>query len=110
MELRDHPTLTAPETVPAKPAGAGVVRGLIVASRPAQWVKNLLVVAAPAAAGVLSRPELPGRVAVTFACFCALSSASYLFNDIHDLGEDRLHPRKRRRPLASGQVAVWQAG
>jgi decaprenyl-phosphate phosphoribosyltransferase len=77
---------------------------LVRACRPKQWVKNLLVLAAPGAAGILTRPEVPGRLAVTFVAFCALSSSTYLLNDLHDRHEDRAHPRRRDRPIASGAV------
>ena len=93
---------------PAAVAPAGVRRtaaALVAAARPRQWVKNLLVLAAPGAAGILTRPEVPGRLAVTFIAFCALSSATYLFNDLHDLAEDRAHPRRRLRPIASGALS-----
>lgn len=81
-------------------------RELIRALRPRQWVKNLLVLAAPGAAGILDRPEVPGRLAVTFLVFCALSSSTYLLNDLHDRDEDRRHPRRRLRPIASGTVSA----
>jgi decaprenyl-phosphate phosphoribosyltransferase len=67
------------------------------------------VVAAPGAAGILTHPEVGGKVALTFACFCMLSSSAYLLNDVHDRGEDRHHPRKRTRPVASGEVSVGLA-
>jgi decaprenyl-phosphate phosphoribosyltransferase len=72
-------------------------------------VKNLLVLAAPGAAGILTRPEVPGRLAVTFIVFCALSSSTYLLNDLHDREEDGRHPRRRLRPIASGTVSVHVA-
>ena len=81
-------------------------RAVVVACRPQQWIKNLLVLAAPAAAGVLFDPEVPGRVAVTFASFCLLASSTYLLNDVHDRAEDVLHPTKRTRPVASGELSV----
>jgi decaprenyl-phosphate phosphoribosyltransferase len=84
-------------------------RALVRACRPRQWTKNLLVLAAPGAAGILANPEVPGRLAVTFAAFCALSSSTYLLNDVHDRHEDRAHPRRRTRPIASGQVSVGLA-
>jgi decaprenyl-phosphate phosphoribosyltransferase len=67
------------------------------------------VLAAPGAAGVLTRTDVPGKVALTFACFCMLSSATYLVNDVHDLAEDRAHPRKRLRPLARGSITRTEA-
>jgi decaprenyl-phosphate phosphoribosyltransferase len=82
---------------------------LLVACRPRQWIKNLLVIAAPGAAGILARPEVPGKIALAFASFCALSSATYLLNDVHDRREDRVHPRRRTRPIAAGELSVGAA-
>jgi decaprenyl-phosphate phosphoribosyltransferase len=67
------------------------------------------VFAAPGAAGVLSHPDVAREVILTFVCFCMLSSASYLLNDVHDRHEDRRHPRRRSRPIASGEVSVRHA-
>jgi decaprenyl-phosphate phosphoribosyltransferase len=75
------------------------------ACRPRQWIKNLLVLAAPGAAGILTAPEVPGKLALTFVCFCALSSSTYLLNDVHDREEDRVHPRRASRPIASGELS-----
>jgi decaprenyl-phosphate phosphoribosyltransferase len=87
------------------PGARATARALVRACRPRQWVKNLLVLAAPGAAGILTRAEVPGRLAVTFVAFCALSSCTYLLNDLHDRHEDRAHPRRRDRPIASGAVS-----
>ncbi|HEU5484316.1 MAG TPA: decaprenyl-phosphate phosphoribosyltransferase, partial [Microlunatus sp.] len=76
------------------------------AMRPRQWVKNLLVVLAPLAAGRLFEPAVLGGVALAFVAFCLVSSAVYLLNDIRDVDEDRLHPRKRFRPIAAGELGV----
>ncbi len=78
----------------------------IRALRPRQWVKNLLVVLAPLAAGWLLRPTVLAGVALAFVAFCLVSSAVYLLNDIRDVDEDRQHPRKRFRPIAAGELAV----
>jgi decaprenyl-phosphate phosphoribosyltransferase len=82
---------------------------LVRACRPRQWVKNVLVVAAPAAAGILGQPDVAGKVVLTFVCFCMLSSATYLLNDVHDRQEDRCSERKRSRPVASGELSVGLA-
>lgn len=68
-------------------------------------VKNGLVIAAPAAAGALGHPHVLGRVALAFAAFCLIASSTYLLNDLRDLEQDRLHPDKRRRPIASGALS-----
>jgi decaprenyl-phosphate phosphoribosyltransferase len=85
------------------------LEALARACRPRQWVKNILVLAAPGAAGILLRPDVFGKVALTFASFCMLSSATYLLNDVHDRREDRVHPRRRNRPVASGRLSVGAA-
>jgi decaprenyl-phosphate phosphoribosyltransferase len=78
---------------------------LLRACRPRQWSKNLLVLAAPAAAGVLGRPLVAAQVAGAFVVLCLVSSATYLVNDVRDREQDRLHPRKRLRPVAAGELA-----
>lgn len=75
--------------------------------RPRQWAKNVLVVAAALAAGVLR--ENIAVVLGTFVAFTLAASAVYLFNDAHDAADDRLHPRKRFRPVAAGELAARTA-
>ena len=87
---------------PAAPSGLALLRAL----RPKQWAKNVLVVPAPAAAGVLGHGDVIGKVALAFVSFCLVSSATYLVNDVRDLESDRRHPTKRRRSIAAGQVSV----
>ncbi len=82
---------------------------LLIACRPRQWVKNLLVWTAPAAGGVLIQPAVAGRTALAFVAFCLAASAGYLINDAHDAAADRRHPRKAQRPVASGRVSVADA-
>jgi decaprenyl-phosphate phosphoribosyltransferase len=74
-----------------------------------QWAKNLLVLAAPAAAGALGRPGVFARLSLTFVVFCLLASGIYLINDARDAAEDRRHPVKRHRPIASGAVSASRA-
>ena len=82
---------------------------MLRAMRPRQWVKNVLVVAAPLAAGTILQPRTLALTAVAFTAFCAAASGVYLINDVLDLEEDRVHPRKRFRPIASGQVSIRPA-
>ena len=74
-----------------------------------QWPKNLLVLAAPAAAGALGRPGVLGHVVVALAVFCLLASGIYMLNDIRDAAEDRRHPVKRARPVAAGTISARAA-
>ena len=77
----------------------------IRAMRPRQWVKNILVATAPLAAGQLFDADgAAPSVALAFVAFCLVSAAVYLVNDIRDVEEDRLHPRKRFRPIAAGEL------
>ncbi|MGB0102367.1 MAG: decaprenyl-phosphate phosphoribosyltransferase [Nocardioides sp.] len=86
-------------------AAGAVLRSL----RPKQWTKNLLVVAAPLAAGELGEPGVLGPTLIAFVAFCLASSATYLVNDCADVEADRLHPRKRSRPIAAGELSVRAA-
>ncbi len=74
--------------------------------RPKQWTKNLLVVAAPLAAGQVTEASVLGPTLVAFVAFCLASSAIYLVNDCADVEADRLHPRKKDRPIAAGELSV----
>jgi decaprenyl-phosphate phosphoribosyltransferase len=82
----------------------------VVMMRPQQWVKNLLVIAAAGAAGALGHDDVPGRVTVAFVAFCLLASGIYAINDVRDVDEDRLHPKKRFRPVAAGELSRRTAG
>lgn len=88
------------------PAGAGWP--LLRALRPAQWSKNLLLFL-PLLAGHVADPARWEAAALTFLAFGLVASATYLVNDLFDLEADRSHPRKCRRPLASGQLQPARA-
>jgi decaprenyl-phosphate phosphoribosyltransferase len=94
-----------PEAVPPR-SSLGVAGGLARAIRPRQWVKNVLVLAAPLASADLTQLSLLIKVAVAFVAFCLAASAVYLVNDSVDVAEDRAHPVKRNRPIAAGRVPV----
>jgi decaprenyl-phosphate phosphoribosyltransferase len=79
-------------------------RAVLVTIRPKQWIKNALVVAAAGAAGALGHDDVPVRVGLTCGAFCLLASGIYAINDVRDAPEDRLHPRKRFRPVAAGEL------
>ncbi len=88
------------------PRRRGPLQALLVSLRPKQWVKNLLLFA-----GLLFTLDQGhtarqfGAVALGFVLFSALSSVVYLINDLADRESDRRHPKKRRRPIASGELS-----
>ncbi|MFJ8664694.1 decaprenyl-phosphate phosphoribosyltransferase [Streptomyces sp. NPDC093600] len=98
--VRERRRARVPWAVVAVPAG------LLRTARPRQWVKNVLVVAAPVAAGQLVSWHTAARLALVFALFTAAASAVYLVNDARDADADRAHPVKCRRPVAAGLVPV----
>ncbi|MEM7095623.1 MAG: decaprenyl-phosphate phosphoribosyltransferase [Actinomycetota bacterium] len=77
--------------------------------RPHQYTKNLLIFAAPGAAGRLDEAAVLLESLAAFALFCAVSSAGYVANDLIDAEADRQHPRKKHRPIASGAVSPDRA-
>ena len=103
------------EDVVTGPSGSVLV-GVVKAMRPRQWVKNVLVLAAPLAAlggplhyhyrDVLDK-AYPALGA--FVAFCLAASSIYLINDVRDVEADREHPTKRFRPIAAGVVPEWLA-
>jgi 4-hydroxybenzoate polyprenyltransferase len=84
-------------------------RAVLVSLRPHQWTKNLVVLAALAFSKHLFDPDAVLRAGLAFVLFCGLSGAAYLVNDLADLEQDRLHPEKRLRPLASGALPLHVA-
>lgn len=92
---------------------ANLLSGVIKAIRPRQWVKNVLVVAAPLAAlggGVhYDYADLARKSLIAFVVFSLAASAVYLVNDAQDVEADRAHPTKRFRPIAAGVVPVGLA-
>ena len=86
--------------------------GLLRTMRPRQWAKSLIVYAAIVFDGKLFRLDLFVQTTLIFLAFCLISSSVYIVNDLADREKDRRHPRKRMRPLASGQLAprvAWVA-
>lgn len=97
----DRLTAAATRAAP-RSLGAGLLR----TARPLQWTKNMLVFAAPGAAGVLDNwPEF-GEAVLAFVAFCLAASGVYFWNDSLDVDADRRHPTKRFRPIAAGIVSV----
>lgn len=91
-----------------RPVSGSLLVALIEAVRPKQWTKNVLLGLGLVFALKLTDPRALSQAAFAFVVFCAISSAGYLFNDIADLEQDRQHPRKRHRALASGRISRAQ--
>ena len=117
FEARDLPADLQGDARPLAPAPAPDVgsetdrpipatwRSILRTARPKQWTKNVLVFAAPAAAGVLDQPDQVVRTLVAFVAFCLAASGTYFFNDALDAHADRLHPTKQFRPVAAGHIS-----
>ncbi|WP_407443808.1 decaprenyl-phosphate phosphoribosyltransferase [Rhodococcus sp. (in: high G+C Gram-positive bacteria)] len=97
MSEEPAPVKEAPKTLPA---------GIVKAMRPRQWVKNVLVLAAPMAAGSVTQLDVLLPVALAFVVFCMAASGIYLVNDALDVEADRAHPTKRFRPIAAGILPI----
>ncbi|MCE3550355.1 decaprenyl-phosphate phosphoribosyltransferase [Pseudonocardia sp. RS11V-5] len=95
------PAVEAPQRTPI-----GLVAGVVRTMRPRQWVKNVLVLAAPFASGDLFHGAVAVKLAVAFVAFSLAASGVYLVNDAKDVEADRAHPTKRNRPVAAGVVPV----
>jgi decaprenyl-phosphate phosphoribosyltransferase len=101
------------EVMPVTGPPANLIVGVVKAVRPRQWVKNVLVLAAPLAAlgsaAHYDYVDVLGKVGVAFLMFCLAASSVYLINDVRDVEADREHPTKRFRPVAAGVVPEWLA-
>src|SRR5213080_1963401 len=99
--------MTAPQRaeVTALPRRKPALTAALVALRPRQWSKNVLVFAGIVFAAKLGDAVRWGEAFAAFGAYCAISSAAYLANDVRDLAEDRRHPLKRERPIARGELS-----
>jgi 4-hydroxybenzoate polyprenyltransferase len=96
--------LTAARTQPL--TAGGVTSGLIRSLRPRQWAKNSVIFAALLFSRHVGDSGSVRRAVLAFGIFCLLSSAVYLLNDVFDVRNDRVHPTKRFRPVAAGEVPI----
>ena len=85
------------------------MNAILRTARPKQWLKNVLVFAAPGAAGVLNEPEALGKTLLGFVALCLAASGIYFWNDVLDIESDRAHPTKCNRPIAAGQLGTGVA-
>lgn len=104
---REESPISEPDLLPdSEPRSGSVVGGVVRTARPRQWIKNLLVFAAPIAGGVVLDPSHLLPTLWAFVAFCVSASAVYFVNDALDVEADRAHPKKRNRPIAAGIVPV----
>jgi 4-hydroxybenzoate polyprenyltransferase len=96
---------TTPAAVVDLPARRPPLVAAFVALRPRQWTKNLLLFAGILFAAKLGDALRWVEAIAAFVAYCAASSAAYLVNDVRDVASDRLHPVKRSRPIARGELA-----
>jgi 4-hydroxybenzoate polyprenyltransferase len=100
--------VAAPEILEL-PQRRSPARAAIVALRPRQWLKNLLVFAGLVFAAKLGDAGRWLEAVAAFGAYCAVSSAAYLVNDLRDREDDRMHPVKRARPIARGELSPRRA-
>ncbi len=105
MSQQSTTTVIEP-TVEMRPIRKHWLLAVVPAMRPHQWVKNLFIFAPLLFAKKLADPSSIGYAALVFVVFCFLASGLYIFNDWLDIEEDREHPEKRYRPLASGLLPI----
>ncbi len=99
------PWWSLPRDGPRAPTPAHARRRGLRCARPRQWTKNLLLFAGIVFAAQLGDPSRWVAAITAFVAYCAASSAAYLVNDVRDVASDRLHPVKRGRPIARGELA-----
>lgn len=92
-----------------RPSVWEVMSGLVWTARPHQWIKNAVVLAPVVFAREIFEPMLLLRAVSGFGVFCLLAGAVYTMNDLADVEGDRIHPRKRHRPIAAGTVPLGVA-
>lgn len=105
--MSSTPDPAAAEPIPAEfTRPRTVLPAWLRAMRPKQWIKNILVLTAPLAAGRLQESPVLAATLLAMVAFIAVSSSIYLLNDIHDIEADRLHPKKRLRPIPAGELPI----
>jgi 4-hydroxybenzoate polyprenyltransferase len=112
MARPTYPDLQRREAGATRAKDRSTLRSLITSLRPQQWTKNLFVLAALPFGLKLFDPAAVSMALAGFVVFCALSGVVYIVNDLYDREQDRLHPIKRLRPIAAGDLtprtaALW---
>ena len=98
-------SVSEPARVVGLPSRRSLPAAVLVSLRPRQWTKNLLLFAGIIFAAKLGDASRWAEAVAAFVAYCAASSASYLVNDVRDASHDRLHPTKRSRPIARGELS-----
>ena len=98
----EQPETERSDTAPKENILLAALRAL----RPKQWTKNAFLLAALLFSFEFTNPEAILKTAWGIACFCLISSTGYIFNDLRDRDADALHPKKHKRPIASGALPV----
>ena len=98
-------SVSEPARVVGLPSRRSLPAAVLVSLRPRQWTKNLLLFAGIIFAAKLGDASRWAEAVAAFVAYCAASSASYLVNDVRDTPHDRLHPVKRSRPIARGELS-----
>jgi 4-hydroxybenzoate polyprenyltransferase len=110
MARLPYPDLEMREAGHTQVRARSTLEGLVRSLRPQQWTKNLFVLAALPFGLKLFDPAAAALALAAFVVFCALSGVVYIVNDLYDRDADRLHPVKRLRPIAAGDLAPGTAG
>ncbi|MBN2400451.1 MAG: decaprenyl-phosphate phosphoribosyltransferase [Candidatus Aminicenantes bacterium] len=87
-----------------------LIKKLLISMRPKQWVKNVFIFAPMIFSLHMFQPAFIKRSLLAFFLFSLITGAIYIFNDILDREKDRLHPEKKERPIAAGQLSAGNAG
>lgn len=85
------------------------MKNLLLLLRPQQWVKNVFIFLPLFFHGDLTHVSMLVKAVIAFFCYCFAASSIYCFNDIYDVEADRKHPKKCKRPIASGAVSIPKA-
>ena len=104
MQTETSSPAQAEQTPPAKQGS--IILAILRAMRPKQWTKNALLFAALVFSLNYDNADLFLRALAGFGCFCLISSVGYIYNDIRDREADARHPKKKKRPIASGALPV----
>lgn len=107
MALMDAPAEQT-DNAPVRPRRSPP-RAALKTARPQEWIKNVLVFAGLVFSGKVTDFDAVALAVLTFIAFCMISSAGYFINDLNDVELDRLHPKKRYRPIAAGELGVGAA-